>query len=103
MHFEIMSYICMHMIYIYTLLQILIFPYSCNNRLCDHGAASYYNCPHSVAVDVLKRANVCEQQDRDHFQHTFYKMYFLLLIIQNPLFMNILVYYFSFFRYYNYE
>ena len=57
------------------------------------------NVLHSVALNVLKRANLCVQQNGGHF----YKMYFLLLIIKNPLFLNILVYYFSFFRHYNYE
>ena len=39
--FEIMHRLCVHMIYVYTVLLILIYPCSWNNRLCDHEIASY--------------------------------------------------------------
>ena len=44
------------------------------------------------------RISVCSNIEAT--SSTFYKMYFLLLIIKNPLFLNILVHYFSFFRHY---
>ena len=44
---------------------------------------------------IFGRISVCSKMEAT--SSTLYKMYFLLLIIKNPLFLNIFVYYFSFF------
>ena len=54
------------------------------------------NVLHSVALNVLKRV-ISVKSKRNACFSTFYKMYLLLLIIKNSLFLNILVYNFSFF------
>ena len=53
------------------------------------------NVLHSEALNGLKRISVCSKIEAT--SSTFYRMYFFLLIIKKPLFLNTLVYYFSFF------